>query len=93
MWPTEDKGKWKWNIKQMSQAMKKWINEKRMGVMELTMQLWKEIAIAINWKYLKKRFQWDEENKEKINEDKVEDMQVSHKLHIAGMIYAHGIQK
>ena len=37
-------------------------------------QLWKKIAIAINWKYLQKKFQWNKENEKKMNKNKMEDM-------------------
>ena len=68
--------------------MKKWINKKRIKMTKLTMQLWKEIAIVINWKYLKKKFQWNEKNKKKINKNKMENMQMDHELHVTRMIYA-----
>ena len=73
--------------------MKKWIGEEGMKMTGLTMQLWKEIAIAINQKYLKKRFQQDEEDEERVNEDEVENMQINHESHVTGMIYTHGIRK
>ena len=61
--------------------------------MKLTIQLWKEIAITINQKYLQKEFRWDEENKKGMNKDEVENMQINHELHVAGMIYVHKIRK
>ena len=52
------------------------------------MQPWKKITIAISRKYLKKGFQQDKENKKKVNENKVKDMQANHGSHVAKMIYA-----
>ena len=77
----------------MGWTMKKWINEERMKIIKLMVQLWKKIAIAINWKYLRKKFQWDEENKKEVNEDKMEDMQIDHGSHVTGMIYVCKIWK
>ena len=61
--------------------------------MELIIQLWKKIAIAINWKYLRKKFWWNREDKKKMNEDEMEDMQVGYGLHVTRIIYMCGIQK
>ena len=40
-----------------------------------------------------KKFQQDEKNEEKVNENKMEDMQTNHKLHVAGIIYVCKIWK
>ena len=93
MWLAEDEGKKKWDTGRMGWAMKKWVGEEGMGVMGLMVQLWREIAIAISWKYLRKGFRWDEEDEERVNKDEVEDMQVGYGSHVAGMIYVHGIQE
>ena len=61
--------------------------------MGLTMQSWREIAIAISQKYLKKGFQRDEKDKKRVNEDEMKDMQVGHRSHMAGIIYVRGIRE
>ena len=56
MWPTKNKRKKKWDMEWINQTMKKQINEKKMKMTKLMVQLWKEIVIVINRKYLKKNF-------------------------------------
>ena len=42
---------------------------------------------------MQKKFQQDKKDKKKVNKDEIKDMQISHKSHIAGMIYMCKIQK
>ena len=71
-------------------------SESALGV-GLTLQLWRDISIAISRKYLRKgegRFRQDKEDWDADGrEDEVQDIQAGHGTHVAGIVYTREIRK
>src|SRR5205814_10318408 len=98
-WPTGPDGK-RWTSERMRNVLK---CESRIGLhQELTIQSYRDIAIGISRKFMRKStaFHKDEDEDEE-NEDwneenitsAIADEQAGHTSHIAGMIYARGIME
>ena len=69
----ENKKDKKWDIVKISKVIKK-INLEKMRVKKLTVQRWRDIVIIISRKYLKKKFERDEEDKEDVNENDIKNI-------------------
>jgi RecQ family ATP-dependent DNA helicase len=98
MWPADPNGR-KWTSDRFREALKR---ESRVGLgQELTIAAYREIAIGISRKFLRRStaFQsddgeeeqeaWDSENIASI----IADLQAGHTPHVAGMIYARGLME
>ena len=63
----------------------------------ITLRSWRDISIAISRKYLRGKeasIRNDEEGEGSNEEpDEVEDLQAAYGTHVAGMVYARGIQE
>jgi RecQ family ATP-dependent DNA helicase len=97
MWPEEEADGIKWSSERMRKCMKR---EFMIGVgYEITIQAYREIAIAISRKYLRggESFRYDEDDEDadrnEDDEGKIADEQAGHTAHVAGMIYARGIME
>src|SRR6186713_1535079 len=94
VWPKDPDGT-KWT----SERLKKVLKRESMAGMgtEMTIQAYREVAIAMSRRYLRKewRFRMDEDDEDGENEDEWShiDEQAGHTAHIAGMIYARGIME
>jgi hypothetical protein len=97
MWPADPNGR-KWTSERFREALKResWIG---LG-QELTIASYREIAIGISWRFLRRSTaftaeegdeneEWNEENRESL----IADEQAGHTAHIAGMIYARGVME
>ena len=82
----KNRGGKKWDTSRISKIIKK-VSAERMGVEKLTMQPWRDIAIIINKKYLRKKFEENKEDEKNINKNSIENIQIKYKLYIAGIIY------
>ena len=74
MWSTnKNRRDKKWNTSRINKIIKK-INAKKIKMKKLTIQSWRDIAIIINKKYLKKKFGGDEEDEKNINKNNIENI-------------------
>jgi superfamily II DNA helicase RecQ len=97
MWPADPNGR-KWTSERFREALKR---ESRIGLgQELTIASYREIAIGISRRFLRRSTaftaeegdeneEWNEENRESL----IADEQAGHTAHIAGMIYARGVME
>jgi superfamily II DNA helicase RecQ len=96
MWPADPDGK-KWTSERMRKVMTR-ESMAGMGV-ELGIQSYRELAIAISRKYLRPRmaFRLDEDDEDGDRDEDIEaataSEQTAHTLHVEGMIYARGIME
>nr|GEZ17793.1 RecQ helicase L2 [Tanacetum cinerariifolium] len=97
MWPADPSGR-KWTSDRFREMLKR---ESRIGLgLELTIPAYREIAIGISRRFLRKstafRTEEGEENEaweEENSEGNTADLQAGHTAHIAGMVYARGIME
>jgi superfamily II DNA helicase RecQ len=97
MWPADPNGR-KWTSERFREALKR---ESRLGLgQELTIAAYREIAIGISRRFLRRstafRTEEGDENEEWNEENlgsSIADEQAGHTAHIAGMIYARGIME
>lgn len=93
MWPDSYDGK-SWSSLRMKKVLAR---ETRAGLgVEIGIQSYREIAIAISRHYLLRQeaFSQDNDDEDGVNEDEaIMDQQAGHSSHIAGMVYARGIME
>jgi hypothetical protein len=98
MWPADPSGR-KWTSDRFRETLKR---ESRIGLgLELTIPAYREIAIGISRRFLRKSTAFSTEEgdeneaweEEENSEGNIADLQAGHTAHIAGMIYARGIME
>ena len=97
MWPADPSGR-KWTPERLRQVLKR---ESRVGLgQELTIAGYREIAIGISRKFMRRSTAFgveDGDENEEWNEENIgagiADEQAGHTSHIAGLIYARGIME